>query len=102
MTEAAIGSGLTRGLYVSLGEPVENATDGAWGVRVYVKPFIDWIWAGCILMALGGVFAIADKRYRVRVREKVSVKGAEGAQGNAVAKPTPSPKPADVAPGAAE
>jgi cytochrome c-type biogenesis protein CcmF len=102
MTEAAIDSGFTRDLYVSLGEPVENATDGAWGVRVYVKPFIDWIWAGCILMALGGVFAIADKRYRVRVREKVSVKGAEGAQGNAVAKPTPSPKPADVAPGAAE
>ena len=40
MTEAAINPGLTRDLYISMGEPVENATDGAWGVRVYVKPFI--------------------------------------------------------------
>jgi cytochrome c-type biogenesis protein CcmF len=70
MTEAAIDSGLTRDLYVSLGEPVENAKDGAWGVRIYVKPFIDWIWAGCILMALGGALAIIDKRYRVRVRAR--------------------------------
>ena len=70
MTEAAIDSGFTRDLYVSLGEPVENATDGAWGVRIYVKPFIDWIWAGCILMALGGAFAIGDKRYRVRARRE--------------------------------
>jgi cytochrome c-type biogenesis protein CcmF len=76
MTEAAIDSGITRDLYVSLGEPVETAASGkqatgAWAVRIYVKPFIDWIWAGCILMALGGVFAIADKRYRVRVRQPV-------------------------------
>lgn len=99
MTEAAIDSGFTRDLYVSLGEPVENATDGAWGVRVYVKPFIDWIWAGCILMALGGAFAIADKRYRVRVREKISVKGAEGKSATASSAP---PKAGDVAPGAAE
>jgi cytochrome c-type biogenesis protein CcmF len=71
MTEAAIDSGLTRDLYVSLGEPVENATDGAWGVRIYVKPFIDWIWFGCIFMALGGVLAIADKRYRLKVKHAV-------------------------------
>ena len=71
MTEAAIDSGISRDLYVSLGEPVENATDGAWGVRIYVKPFIDWIWAGCILMALGGAFAISDKRYRVKTRQRV-------------------------------
>jgi cytochrome c-type biogenesis protein CcmF len=74
MTEAAIDSGITRDLYVSLGEPVEsvspnNPAVGAWAVRIYVKPFIDWIWAGCILMALGGAFAIGDKRYRVRVRQ---------------------------------
>jgi len=50
-------------LYVSLGEPVEG---GAWIVRVYVKPFIDWIWAGCTLMAFGGLLAVADKRYRRR------------------------------------
>jgi cytochrome c-type biogenesis protein CcmF len=63
MTEASIDTGLFRDLYVSLGEPVEN---GAWGVRVYYKPFVDWIWGGCFLMALGGVFAIADRRYRPR------------------------------------
>jgi cytochrome c-type biogenesis protein CcmF len=58
-------SGFTRDLYVSLGEPV---ADGAWVVRVYHKPFIDWIWAGCFLMALGGVVAVSDKRYRLARR----------------------------------
>jgi cytochrome c-type biogenesis protein CcmF len=61
MTEAAINTRLTRDLYVSLGEPVEG---GAWIVRVYVKPFIDWIWGGCLLMALGGLLAVSDRRYR--------------------------------------
>jgi cytochrome c-type biogenesis protein CcmF len=61
MTEAAIDAGITRDLYVSLGEQVE---DGAWIVRVYVKPFIDWIWGGCLLMALGGLLAVTDRRYR--------------------------------------
>ncbi len=68
MTEAAISAGFTGDLYVSLGEPVENATDGAWGVRIYVKPFIDWIWFGCIFMALGGVLALCDKRYRLKLK----------------------------------
>jgi cytochrome c-type biogenesis protein CcmF len=63
MTEADIDTGLLRDLYVSLGEPVG---DGAWGVRVYHKPFVDWIWGGCFLMALGGFVAIADRRYRAR------------------------------------
>jgi len=61
MTEAAIDAGLTRDLYVSLGEQVEG---GAWIVRVYVKPFIDWIWFGCLFMALGGLLAVSDRRYR--------------------------------------
>jgi len=61
MTEAAIDAGLTRDLYVSMGEAVDG---GAWIVRVYVKPFIDWIWGGCLLMALGGLLAISDRRYR--------------------------------------
>jgi cytochrome c-type biogenesis protein CcmF len=61
MTEAAIDAGVTRDLYVSLGEQVEG---GAWIVRVYVKPFIDWIWGGCLLMALGGLLAVTDRRYR--------------------------------------
>jgi cytochrome c-type biogenesis protein CcmF len=63
MTEADIDTGLTRDLYVSLGEPVG---DGAWGVRIYHKPFVDWIWGGCFLMAMGGMLALSDRRYRVR------------------------------------
>jgi cytochrome c-type biogenesis protein CcmF len=65
MTEADMDSGFTRDLYVSLGEPVG---DGAWVVRVYHKPFVDWIWGGCFLMAIGGVVAISDRRYRVKSR----------------------------------
>ena len=67
MTEADIDSGLTRDLYVSLGEPVGQ---GAWVVRVYHKPFVDWIWAGCFLMAIGGVIAVSDRRYRLARREQ--------------------------------
>lgn len=66
MTEAAINGGLTRDIYVSLGEPLEG---NAWAVRVYYKPFVDWIWIGCLLMALGGLFAVLDKRYRLRLKK---------------------------------
>ncbi len=62
MTEAAIQPGVVKDMYVSLGEPLEN---GAWSVRIYIKPFVQWIWAGAILMALGGVLALTDKRYRI-------------------------------------
>ncbi len=67
MTEAAIAPGLLRDLYVSLGEPIEG---GAWSVRLYHKPFIDWIWGGCLVMALGGVLAVSDRRYRLAWRRK--------------------------------
>ena len=67
MTEAAISPGLLRDLYVSLGEPLEG---GAWSVRLYHKPFIDWIWGGCLVMALGGVLAVSDRRYRLAWRRK--------------------------------
>jgi len=67
MTEAAINTGFTRDLYVSLGEAVEG---GAWVVRVQVKPFVDWIWGGCVLMALGGLLAVLDKRYRLAARRR--------------------------------
>ena len=63
MTEADMDSGFTRDLYVSLGEPVG---EGRWVVRVYHKPFVDWIWAGCFLMAIGGALALSDRRYRVQ------------------------------------
>jgi cytochrome c-type biogenesis protein CcmF len=62
MTEAAIDWGFTRDIYVALGEPLSD--DGAWSVRVYYKPFIRWIWLGGLLMALGGLLAATDKRYR--------------------------------------
>jgi cytochrome c-type biogenesis protein CcmF len=65
MTEAAIDAGLTRDIYVSLGEELG---DKSWAVRVYYKPFVDWIWGGCLLMALGGVLAISDKRYRMKLK----------------------------------
>jgi cytochrome c-type biogenesis protein CcmF len=61
MTEAAIDTGFTRDLYISLGEPL---SDGSWVVRVYLKPFVDWIWGGAFLMALGGILAVSDRRYR--------------------------------------
>jgi cytochrome c-type biogenesis protein CcmF len=70
MTEAAIDSGLLRDLYVSLGEPLEA---GAWSVRLYHKPFIDWIWGGCLIMAVGGVLAITDRRYRLAWRREQAV-----------------------------
>jgi cytochrome c-type biogenesis protein CcmF len=84
MTEADMDSGFTRDLYVSLGEPVG---EGAWVVRVYHKPFIDWIWGGCFLMALGGMVAVSDKRYRL----------ARRAQSHTGAVPAPA-APATVAP----
>ena len=67
MTEAAIDTGLVRDLYVSLGEPLD---DGAWSVRLYHKPFVDWIWGGCLIMALGGVLAVSDRRYRLSWRRE--------------------------------
>ncbi|HQT25110.1 MAG TPA: cytochrome c-type biogenesis CcmF C-terminal domain-containing protein, partial [Burkholderiales bacterium] len=66
MTIASINPGLTRDLYVSLGEPIGS---NAWSVRIYYKPFVDWIWGGCLIMALGGIFALADRRYRVAVKK---------------------------------
>ena len=68
MTEAAIRPSLGGDLYVSLGEPLAN---GAWSIRVYVKPFVDWIWGGAFMMGMGGLLAISDKRYRLRQKSKV-------------------------------
>jgi len=64
MTEAAIDYGAFRHLYVALAE----AVGPAWIVRVHVKPFVAWIWGGCVLMALGGLLAATDRRYRVTAR----------------------------------
>lgn len=61
-TEAAIRNGILRDLYVVVGDPQES---GGWAVRVYIKPFANWIWGGAILMALGGCFSLSDRRLRV-------------------------------------
>ncbi|MDP5031764.1 heme lyase CcmF/NrfE family subunit [Paraglaciecola sp.] len=63
MTEAGIDSGITRDLFVALGEPLEN---GDWAIRIYVKPFVNWIWLGAFIMAFGGVLSMSDKRYRMK------------------------------------
>jgi len=77
MTEAGIDPGLFRDLFVALGEPLDN---GAWSLRVYYKPFIRWIWLGCLVMAIGGFIAVSDRRYRIRVQNKISDKlAAQGA-----------------------
>ena len=63
MTEAGIDSGFMRDLYVSLGEPLNDART-EWSMRVYYKPFVPWLWGGVLLMVLGGVLAALDRRYR--------------------------------------
>ena len=84
MTEAAIYSNLRNDLYVSLGEPLER---GAWSVRIYLKPFVTWIWTGCGVMALGGMLSLTDRRYRVamgkKIRTKLGVSGSHRAAGGA-------------------
>lgn len=76
MTEAAIDSGLLRDVYVSLGEPLDRGNPtGDWTVRVYHKPFVDWIWGGCLLMALGGGIAMLDRRMRTVSRRAEALSG---------------------------
>ncbi|MEZ5557226.1 MAG: heme lyase CcmF/NrfE family subunit [Pseudomonadales bacterium] len=90
MTEAAIDPGLFRDIYISLGEPLEG---GAWAVRLHYKPFVRWIWLGGLIMALGGLLAVTDARYR-RLRRRVGA----GAAAPAVAeRPTPTPTAPEAA-----
>jgi len=78
MTEAGIDAGFTRDLYVALGEPLG---DGAWAVRVHIKPFVRWIWLGALMMGLGGVLAASARRYRVKVKTRVREALGMAAQG---------------------
>ena len=64
-TEAAINANLMRDLYVALGEPISD-TSNQWAVRIYVKPLVRWIWLGAIIMALGGLLSMLDRRYRIK------------------------------------
>ena len=83
MTEAAIEPGLSGDLYVSLGDQLDDKT---WVVRVQHKPFVDWIWGGCLRRALGGVLAACDRRYRVTVaKAQAYVQGARGAKASPAA-----------------
>jgi cytochrome c-type biogenesis protein CcmF len=63
MTESAVRPGVLGDVYVALGEPLGN---GAWAVRIQVKPMVRWIWAGAVLMALGGLVSAGDRRFRRR------------------------------------
>ncbi|MCL9774524.1 heme lyase CcmF/NrfE family subunit [Vibrio methylphosphonaticus] len=64
MTEAAIDRGVTRDLYIAMGEQLDDGR--SWAIRIYHKPFVRWIWLGAIFMSIGGILAISDKRYRFR------------------------------------
>jgi len=66
-SETAIDRSMFRDLYVALGDEVGN---GAWTVRVYHKPLVNWIWGGALLMALGGAFAVSDRRYALAARKE--------------------------------
>ncbi|MCG8673439.1 MAG: heme lyase CcmF/NrfE family subunit [Pseudomonadales bacterium] len=68
MTEAAIYPGLFKDLYVALGEPIG---DGSWAVRIYYKPFMRWVWLGSLVMSLGGVVAMCDRRYRMKIKQRL-------------------------------
>ncbi len=96
MSEAAIDTTLTRDLYVTLGDPVGPS---AWTVRVYNKPFVGWIWYGCIIMALGGLLAITDRRYRLVLRRREAAAEAAAAAPKRGAK-TPSRRVAPARRGA--
>ncbi|RFU49015.1 heme lyase CcmF/NrfE family subunit [Paraburkholderia sp. DHOC27] len=101
MTEAAIDHGLWRDLYVAMGEPIGG---GAWTLRVQIKPFVRWIWAGCLLMAAGALLAASDRRYRVLQRRHVlrvsqvaqisRITGASGVNGMSGAVDGAHPAPA--------
>ncbi|MBO1531775.1 heme lyase CcmF/NrfE family subunit [Psychrobacter sp. F1192] len=65
MTEASIDGKFMRDLYVALGEPIADGSD-QWAVRIYVKPLIRWIWLGSIIMALGALLSMFDRRYRIK------------------------------------
>ncbi len=82
MTEAAIDSGWMRDLYVSLGDPLDGPIP-QWSMRVYYKPFVPWIWAGVLLMVLGGVLATVDRRYRAASARAPAMPAGASPQGGA-------------------
>jgi cytochrome c-type biogenesis protein CcmF len=80
MTEAAIDTRWVRDVFIALGEPLG---DDAWSLRLQVKPFIRFLWLGAIIMALGGLIAVTDRRYRLPLREKTAEAAAAPTPGTA-------------------
>jgi cytochrome c-type biogenesis protein CcmF len=79
MTEASVRPSLFSDLYVSLGEPLNNELT-TWAVRLYYKPFINWLWLGALFMVVGGFLAASDRRYRIGAKARAPVvSGAQGA-----------------------
>jgi cytochrome c-type biogenesis protein CcmF len=79
MTQVALRPGITRDLYIAMGEPLGDS--GAWSMRIHIKPFVRWIWAGALLLAIGGLVSASDRRYwRTRRAEQgAPAAGAEAA-----------------------
>ncbi|HNQ04328.1 MAG TPA: heme lyase CcmF/NrfE family subunit [Thiobacillaceae bacterium] len=75
MTEAAIHPSFFRDIYVALGEPLDDQGQ-AWAVRVFYKPFINWLWIGALLLVAGGFLAASDRRYRIALRKLAVPSGA--------------------------
>jgi cytochrome c-type biogenesis protein CcmF len=67
MTEASIDPSITRDIYIAMGDALD---DGAWSVRVHIKPFVRWIWFGAIFMCIGAILSITDKRYKRKLAVK--------------------------------
>ena len=79
-TEADILLNWNRDLFVAMGDSLGN---GAWSVRIQYKPLIRWIWFGSAVMALGGLVAMTDRRYRVPTAERRAMEAARAAEGRA-------------------
>jgi cytochrome c-type biogenesis protein CcmF len=79
MTEAAIHPNFFRDVYVALGEPMNDEAT-SWAVRVFHKPFINWLWLGAVVMVAGGFLAASDRRYRIAVK-KLEVPAGAATQG---------------------
>jgi cytochrome c-type biogenesis protein CcmF len=71
LTNAAIDTSVFRDLYVTMGEPAGQ--NSGWSFRIQYKPFVDWIWAGAFLMAVGGVLALTDRRYVTSTMKKIQL-----------------------------
>jgi cytochrome c-type biogenesis protein CcmF len=77
MTEAGIDAGWSRDIFVALGDELGN---GAWSIRLQYKPLIRFIWLGAVVMAIGGLIAGTDRRYRARARAEALAHGTQPAK----------------------